>query len=188
MRRSMLSRFALLIGLGIGLSGASAQALADAPAVAPLAPLSREKALQALENKSAQQRFTAVERLGAIGTMADADRLVGHLYDPNIQVRQLTGAALWQIWGRSGDKDIDALYQQGLAQMEASKLREAVATFTAIIAKRPAFAEAWNKRATLHYMLGELDLSINDCEQAIKRNPNHYGALSGVCPDLFAKG
>lgn len=80
------------------------------------------------------------------------------------------------------------LYQQGVAQMEASKLREAVVTFTTIIARRPAFAEAWNKRATLYYMLGELDLSLKDCEQVIKRNPNHYGALSGYAQIYLQKG
>ena len=190
----MLSRFAVSFGLlsGLmsgaitGLPGASAQALVDSPA--QLSPLNRAKALEALENTSPQQRLAAVARLGAIGTMADADRLVSRLYDESAQVRQLTGTALWQIWSRSGDKGIDTLYQQGIAQMEASKLREAVATFTAIIAKRPAFAEAWNKRATLHYMLGEMDLSLKDCEQVIKRNPNHYGALSGFAQIYLQKG
>ena len=183
MSAPILSRFALALGLVVGLLLAPAQSSAQAPA-----PLDRSKALQALDSKSAQQRLAAVDRLGAIGTMADADRLVKHLYDPNELVRQLTGAALWQIWSRSGDKGIDALYQQGVAQMAASKLREAVATFTAIIAKRPAFAEAWNKRATLHYMLGELDLSLSDCDQVIKRNPNHYGALSGYAQIYLQKG
>ena len=182
----MLPRFALLLGLTTGLIGASAYALADPPA--PSAPLNRAQALQALENPSLQQRLAAVARLGTVGTMADADRIVSHLYDSNEEVRQLAGAALWQIWSRSGDKNIDTLYQQGVEQMEASKLREAVATFTAIIAKRPAFAEAWNKRATLYYMLGELDLSLKDCDEVIKRNRNHFGALSGYAQIYLQKG
>ena len=95
---------------------------------------------------------------------------------------------MWQIWSRSGDKGIDALYQQGVEQMEASKLREAVATFTTIIARRPAFAEAWNKRATLYYLLGELDLSLKDCDEVIKRNRNHFGALSGYAQIYLKKG
>ena len=120
--------------------------------------------------------------------MADADRLVDRLYDADEEVRQLTGAALWQIWSRSGDKGIDALYQQGVAQMESSKLREAVDTFTAIIGKRPSFAEAWNKRATLYYLLGELDLSLKDCDEVIKRNRNHFGALSGYAQIYLQRG
>jgi tetratricopeptide (TPR) repeat protein len=186
----MLFRFALLLGviagMSTGLPVASAQPLTGS--AMQFSPLNRAKSLESLGNTSPQQRLAAVASLGAIGTMADADRLVRHLHDANAQVRQLTGAALWQIWSRSGNKNIDTLYQQGAAQMEASKLREAVATFTAIIARRPAFAEAWNKRATLYYMLGELDLSLRDCEQVIKRNPNHYGALSGYAQIYLQKG
>ena len=95
---------------------------------------------------------------------------------------------MWQIWSRSGNKEIDARYQQGVEQMNASKLREALATFSSIIAKRPAFAEAWNKRATLYYLLGELDLSLKDCDEVIKRNPNHFGALSGYAQIYLQKG
>ena len=186
----ILFRFALLFGVITGMSTGSPVASAQAVigSAVQLSPLNRAKSLEALENTSPQQRLAAVASLGAIGTMADADRLVSHLHDANAQVRQLTGTALWQIWSRSGNKDIDTLYQQGVTQMEASKLREAVVTFTTIIARRPAFAEAWNKRATLYYMLGELDLSLKDCEQVIKRNPNHYGALSGYAQIYLQKG
>ena len=180
-------RFVCLPGLIVGLLCAPVHALGDPPA--QQAPTTnRVQALQALDSPSAQQRLSAVARLGDLGTMADADRLVSHLRDANAQVRQLSGAALWQIWSRSGDKGIDALYQQGVEQMEASKFREAVATFTAIIARRPAFAEAWNKRATLYYLLGELDLSLKDCDEVIMRNPNHFGALSGVAQIYLKKG
>ena len=185
-----LSRFAPLLGLVIGLlSGllaASVHAAGDP--IAAAAQLNRAQALQALKSSSPRVRMEAVARLGAVGTMADADRVVGRLYDADEEVRQLTGAALWQIWSRSGDKGIDALYQQGVAQMESSKLREAVDTFTAIIAKRPSFAEAWNKRATLYYLLGELDLSLKDCDEVIKRNRNHFGALSGYAQIYLQKG
>ena len=185
-----LSRFAPLLGLVIGLLtgllAASVHAAGDS--IAAAAQLNRGQALQALKSSSPRVRMEAVARLGAVGTMADADRLVGRLYDADEEVRQLTGAALWQIWSRSGDKSIDALYQQGVAQMESSKLREAVDTFTAIIAKRPSFAEAWNKRATLYYLLGELDLSLKDCDEVIKRNRNHFGALSGYAQIYLQRG
>ena len=185
-----LSRFAPLLGLVIGLLGGllAASAHAAGNPIAAAASLNRAQALQALKNSSPRLRMEAVTRLGAVGTMADADRLVDRLYDADEEVRQLTGAALWQIWSRSGDKGIDALYQQGVAQMESSNLREAVDTFTAIIAKRPSFAEAWNKRATLYYLLGELDLSLKDCDEVIKRNRNHFGALSGYAQIYLQRG
>lgn len=139
----------------------------------------RTQALAALTQPSAELRRAGVERLGEIGTMADAERLVARLHDDDEQVRLYATASMWQIWSRSGDKSVDAMYQHGIEQMEAGKLRDAVATFSGIIRKKPSFAEAWNKRATLYYMVGEFGLSLKDCDEVIKRNPNHFGALSG---------
>lgn len=51
--------------------------------------------------------------------------------------------------------------------------------FSQIIQKRPDFAEAWNKRATLYYLIAEYEKSLADCEKVIRRNPDHFGALSG---------
>jgi len=142
-------------------------------------PPTRAQALQAITQASSEARLAGVQRLGQIGTMADADRLVASLRDEDEQVRLFATASMWQIWSRSGDKAVDAMYQRGVEQMEVGDLREAVATFTRIIRKKPSFAEAWNKRATLFYMMGLLDLSLKDCDEVIKRNRNHFGALSG---------
>ena len=139
----------------------------------------RAQALGFLEQPSSDARRAGVVRLGEIGSMADADRLVARLHDVDGQVRLLATVAMWQIWSRSGDPAVDLLYQRGIDQMETSRLTEAVATFSDIIRRKPSFAEAWNKRATLYYLMGEFDLSLKDCAEVIKRNPNHFGALSG---------
>ncbi len=139
----------------------------------------RAQALRAIEHASAQERFAGVVRLAEIGTMADADRLKARLRDDSEEVRFVAAAAMWQIWARSGDPVIDALYQRGVQQMQAAQLPQALATFSDIIRRKPAFAEGWNKRATLHYLMGNFELSLKDCDEVIKRNPNHFGALSG---------
>lgn len=162
--------------------------------LAPPAPLAQEtqrslaQARQAITQPTAATRLAGVQRLGEIGTMADADRLVASLRDENEQVRLYATVSIWQIWGRSGDKAIDLQYQRGIAQMEAGELPEAVATFSDIIRRKPAFAEAWNKRATLYFMMGLMDLSLQDCAQVIKRNPNHFGALSGYGQIYLGRG
>jgi tetratricopeptide (TPR) repeat protein len=150
---------------------------AQTPAKTPVP--NRVQALQALEQPSAEVRLAGVQRLADVGTMADADRLVARLRDDDPRVRMEAAASMWQIWSRSGDKAIDALYQRGMQQMEAARFREAAATFSDIIRKKPAFAEAWNKRATTYYLMGEFDRSLKDCEEVMKRNRNHFGALSG---------
>ena len=63
--------------------------------------------------------------------------------------------------------------------MQAGRLPESVAVFSDVIARAPGFAEGWNKRATAYYLMGELDRSLADCEEVVKRNPVHFGALSG---------
>jgi tetratricopeptide (TPR) repeat protein len=163
-------------------------AFASPAALALEPPLSLAQARQAVSQPNAETRLAGAQRLGEIGTMADADRLVPSLRDENEKVRLYATVSMWQIWSRSGDNAIDLLYQRGIAQMEAGDLREAVATFSTIVRRKPAFAEAWNKRATLFYMMGMMDLSLQDCAQVIKRNRNHFGALSGYGQIYLAKG
>jgi tetratricopeptide (TPR) repeat protein len=149
-------------------------------AAADREPLDRAQALAAIEDAKADVRRAAVERLGEVGTMADADRLVARLRDDDPRVRELATMALWEIWSRSGDPAIDALYQRGIEQLATEQLIVALATFTEIIRRQPSFAEGWNKRATIYFLLGQFELSMKDCDEVLKRNPNHFGALTGM--------
>ena len=63
--------------------------------------------------------------------------------------------------------------------MAAGRLPEAIAIFSEIVRRRPGFAEGWNKRATAYFLAGDYRRSLADCEQVIKRNRAHFGALSG---------
>jgi len=87
--------------------------------------------------------------------------------------------ALWQVWSRSGDAEVDALFERGLEQMKSGAADAAIATFSGVIDRKPEFAEGWNKRATLYYLVGEYAKSLADCAEVVKRNPSHFGALSG---------
>ena len=64
--------------------------------------------------------------------------------------------------------------------MQAGRYGEAIALLNEIVAKKPEFAEGWNRRATVHYLAGDLQESIADCDEVLKRNPGHFGALSGL--------
>jgi len=111
--------------------------------------------------------------------MADQPLLLKRLRDEDEFVRGLAERALWAIWSRSGDPAIDRLLAAGIGQMQAGALAAAIAAFSEIIRRRPGFAEGWNKRATAYYLAGDDRRSLADCEQVIKRNPRHFGALSG---------
>lgn len=145
----------------------------------PAAPLSREQARQSLSDTDAQVRRQAATRLGEIGLMADTPALRQALRDSDADTRENAEHALWRIWERSGDQQVDRLYQAGIEQMKGGELQQAIATFTRIIRLKPGFAEGWNKRATLYFLAGEYAKSLADCAQVIKRNPYHFGALAG---------
>ena len=142
--------------------------------------LTRQQALAALDQPDAAARLAAVERLADIGQMADAARLQPRLDDDDPRVRVFATGAMWQIWSRSGDAAIDALFARGVAQMEAGANDDALATFSEIVVRKPAFAEGWNKRATVYFLLGRNEESLRDCDEVLARNPIHFGALSGA--------
>lgn len=157
-----------------------ATALALALSAPAAAELSRNDALKALTQPDPAQRRAAVERLAEVGRMTDAERVLPALRDADAAVRESAAAALWAIWSRSGDAATDALFARGVAQMAASALDAALATFDAIVRRRPAFAEGWNKRATIYFLLGRFDESLKDVDEVLKRNRHHFGALSGA--------
>ncbi|MBM3482251.1 MAG: tetratricopeptide repeat protein [Alphaproteobacteria bacterium] len=92
----------------------------------------------------------------------------------------LAEQAIWGIWMKSGDDEMDLLLEQGAMQMQARQFGAALSMFNTVIAERPEFAEGWNKRATLYYLMGELDRSIADCEKTLALEPRHFGALFGL--------
>jgi tetratricopeptide (TPR) repeat protein len=153
--------------------------LAVVPAAAVGGP-TREEALQALaDTGNADNRRRGAEALGESGLMTDLPRLAAALRDNDPLVRDLAESAMWQVWSRSGDATVDRLFQTGVEQMRARQGEQAVDTFSEIIRRRPDFAEGWNKRATVYYLLGEYGKSLADCDEVMKRNPYHFGALSG---------
>ena len=139
----------------------------------------REQALRSLASGDAQKRRDAVDRLGEVGRMSDSPQLTQALRDDDEDTREHAELALWRIWSRSGDKEVDRLFAQGIERMSKGDLPEALATFTRVIRLKPEFAEGWNKRATLYFMVGEWQKALTDCDQVLKRNPQHFGALAG---------
>jgi len=154
------------------LFGASA-ALAESPK-------SRQQALAQLASSETTARLEAIVWLANHGGMADTARLEALLRDDNALVRDYAEQGLWALWSRSGDAAIDRLMARGVAEMDAQDYAAAIATFSEIVRRKPEFVEGWNKRATVYYLAGEERKSIADCAEVLKRNPRHFGALSGL--------
>jgi tetratricopeptide (TPR) repeat protein len=140
----------------------------------------RERALRDLGRADdVATRRAAVQQLADIGVMADLPVLVRALRDPDPIVRGFVESAMWSVWSRSGDESVDRLFAVGVEQMGQRQLEAAAETFSRIIQRRPEFAEGWNKRATVYFLLGDYRRSLADCDEVMARNPYHWGALSG---------
>ena len=144
------------------------------------APHSRAEALAGLRHADAATRAEAVVWIANHGAMADAGLLHERLRDESPFVRGFAEQGLWLLWARSGDPAIDALMARGTEQMQAGQHAQAIETFTSVIKTKPDFAEAWNRRATVYYLAGLFEESIADCGEVLRRNPLHFGALSGM--------
>ncbi len=124
-------------------------------------------------------RLKEIERLQRNGKLPDADRLMPMLRDPDDTVRRHAEQAIWSVWGRSGNGDIDRLFRVGVSQLGRKEIVQAIDTFTRVVDNLPGFAEAWNKRATARFLAGDLAGAMDDCEQALALVPDHFGSLAG---------
>ena len=89
-------------------------------------------------------------------------------------------AAIWEQWTMVPDPKQRALMLRGIAEMQQQELQSAVTTFSKLIELAPDFPEAWNKRATVQWLLGNFPASLSDICETIKREPRHFGAYSGL--------
>jgi tetratricopeptide (TPR) repeat protein len=142
-------------------------------------PGSRAEALAALRKNAGGERRRGAMNLAVVGRMQDVPVLIAALRDDDEAVREIAEQSVWAVWSRSGDPKVDELFKQGLAQMNGDRLEAAIAIFTQVIELKPDFAEGWNKRATAYFLAGQYQRSLKDCNEVLKRNPRHFGALSG---------
>jgi tetratricopeptide (TPR) repeat protein len=99
--------------------------------------------------------------------------------ESDVQINEVT-SNIWDIWYETNDPSIEADFYGGLESMRTGDLMMAVVFFTRVIDKNPNFAEGWNKRATVYYMLGKFDASMMDIHETLKLEPRHFGAMDGM--------
>ena len=89
-------------------------------------------------------------------------------------------AAIWQIWLEPRDAKLEAVMARGIAAMNGGRLGAALAFFDRVTREAPNFAEGWNKRATVRYLMKDFDASVRDIARTLALEPRHFGALSGL--------
>lgn len=134
-----------------------------------------------LQHPHAEARQAAVLALGLLGTMKVNPKLAACLHDEDHVVCQLAADALWSVWYRADSSENNEELQRLMRLREdETPAEEIIAGFTALIRKSPRFAEAYNQRAIAHFRQGNYARAVADCEKALRLNPYHFGAASGM--------
>lgn len=87
--------------------------------------------------------------------------------------------AIWAVWTNPSDPTLNERMRAVLVARGAGDLPEALLLLDKLVVDYPDYAEGWNQRATIQYMMGNFDLSIADCAKVLELEPRHFGALSG---------
>ena len=117
------------------------------------------------------------------------DKLFGELHqasttrDPDKII-----ADIWQIWGSNDSATAELLIREGTAAMNAHEYDAAEKVLIQLVESYPEYAEGWNKRATLYFMMGRFDASLTDIQHVLDLEPRHFGALAGKAAILRAQG
>lgn len=110
----------------------------------------------------------------------ELDGLLSDLQSDSEPVREQAIQELWRRWfNQKGMMGLKRL-QQAQRVLDAGQFDRAEEVLTEVIRDWPDFAEAWNRRAVLYYMRREYYKAIADCEEVVRLNPHHFGALHGL--------
>lgn len=86
---------------------------------------------------------------------------------------------IWDLWMESGSKDQNELLLKATNAMGTRDFVASEEILNTLVKQTQSFAEAYNKRATLYFLMGRLQDSLNDVETTLELEPRHFGALSG---------
>ena len=95
------------------------------------------------------------------------------------QVRRIE-SQIWGLWFETGSEQMDRMLRAGDIALSTGQFNRSYAILNGVIELRPDLSEGWNRRATLRYLMGDYEGSIADIDETLKREPRHFGALSGL--------
>jgi tetratricopeptide (TPR) repeat protein len=99
---------------------------------------------------------------------------------PDAETAKAIEQRIWALWFVSGSDTADLLMSRVKTAFEGKDLDLAIELLDAIVAVKPDYVEAWNRRATIHFLKKDYGRSLDDIRQVLAREPRHFGALSGL--------
>jgi tetratricopeptide (TPR) repeat protein len=106
----------------------------------------------------------------------------------NDKVAERIAGNIWQEWSDSGSATINLMMQWSQKAIEAQKFDVALDFLDQVVTLDPTYAEGWNRRATVHFMMKSYGKSMADIEQTLQLEPRHFGALSGMAQIMADTG
>jgi tetratricopeptide (TPR) repeat protein len=148
-----------------------AAAFAQDPAPRPEAPAFEAPAPEA---RTPEAEAPAPDRAARL------DALYAELAEPGRADADRVEADIQRLWGQSGSPAMDLLLRRAQDAIAAQDLNAALDHLNAAIDHDPGFAEAWNLRGSVFYLLNEYALALNDIEHVLALEPRHFGAMEGL--------
>ena len=108
------------------------------------------------------------------------DKLFNDLKFKNATLSYEIEQKIWELWStHPSDKNLTTMLAEGSNLVHKQKFDQAIVVFSKVIDLDPKWAEAWNKRATVLYMVGEFQKSQDDIDKVLELEERHFGALAG---------
>jgi len=86
---------------------------------------------------------------------------------------------IWVIWLTPEDPDLAKRMDQVLIARRRMNLPIALGILNGVVHDFPTYAEGWNQRATVFYLLHDFPHALADIDKVLEFEPRHFGALSG---------
>jgi tetratricopeptide (TPR) repeat protein len=99
---------------------------------------------------------------------------------PDAETAKQVENRIWALWTASGSDTANLLMTRAKAAIDAKDFDVAVRLLDSIVEIKPDYVEAWNRRATIHYLRKDFGKSMEDIRQVLIREPRHFGAISGL--------
>lgn len=103
------------------------------------------------------------------------------------EARQVADA-IWRIWTEPDDPVLAARIREIITAGGFAGPASQLPLINALVADYPDYSEAWNMRATAHFLRGAYEQSLSDIEKALALEPRHFGALSGQALIFHSQG
>ena len=121
-----------------------------------------------------------VSNLKADNLEKQIDRLFNDLKIENASTSYQIEQKIWKLWSTHPyNEKLTKMLNEGSNLVNKQKFEEAIVIFSKVIDLDPEWAEAWNKRATVYYMVGDFQKSQDDINKVLELEDRHFGALAG---------